>query len=256
MRSIAKMLPYPFGNGLTVGVLQAGEIEEAAQLVADTALVGEPMTWYLKLLRKPLLEATIWFLRRCSNPMLSIVAKDQKKTIIGTFLAGEVDFGPTKYAPEEEEDYRIVRIIRDAESICRDYYTREGLHGKLMSGLFGGVDSQYRGQNTFQHMLHATCINGKQHVFSHMMGETTNYFASVPIDRLGATCVGKIYYDDWVLKGPNGDSRPFQGLNEEFTKRINNRRVGKKPLTDLAKYLNVYDFDFERILALHEKLNI
>ena len=256
MRSVAKMLPYTFGKGLTVGVLQAGEMKEAAQLTADTAVAGEPMMWYLKIPRKPLLEATMSFLRRYSNPMLTIVAKDQKKKIIGTLLVGEADTGPKKDVPEEEGDYRLLGILRDAESIYQDYYSRKGFHGKVLYGFFVAVDSHYRGQNILQHMVHATCINGKQHGFSRMMVEATNYFSSVPVSKQGATRVCRIYYDDWVLKGPNGDSRPFQGLNEVFTKYINSQRVGKPPLTGLAKCLEVYDFDAEKVIALHEKLNI
>ena len=66
----------------------------------------------------------------------------------------------------------------------------------------------------------------------------------------------KYRYEDWVYRGPEGISRPFQGLDEYLTKYVNDQRKGKKQLTNLAETFSVLEGDIEELISSSDLGNV
>ena len=81
--------------------------------------------------------------------------------------------------------------------------------------------------------------------------ECSNRFSEAAVGALGLKKILSVTYDDWVYVGKDGPEKPFKGMNEAFTKKVN-AKYGYEKFTNVAEAYAVMDGAIDDVLEQSE----
>ncbi len=235
-------------TGLVITPLEEEDHTATAEFIAKNYAESEPLARHLKV------SEELW-IKRAKRTFVwgkgtSIVIKDGGGKIHGVCVAYRYDDFLAQEGEVPEYNLECLRPILELynvhKKIYRDFLKAEKITPKdIMLVTQANLDPSLRGKNITVYMMMATFLAAKQNGYKRLVTMCTSSFSerrAFAIPNSGVKIINKIEYDHFEA---STGTKPFLGMNEEFTRFVNSKRDPSRTVHDIAKFNTLLDADAE-----------
>ena len=239
-------------DGLVLTTLTKNDFDQTAIFIGENFINRGPVARFLKAPRE------LWESRARETFELglgtSFIIKDAAGRVYGSTIAYRYDEFLIKN--EELPEFACESLKAERELFLasqkayveflrvNNYETQDII---IMSQ--GNVDASLRGKGMGFYLMIATFLAAKEHRFKRAITLCSSMFSERLVQSLpgaGVQILNRIEYDTFTTRTNDGRTvTPFKGLNEEFTRYVNDNSKGRT-FKDAAKYFALAATDIEQ----------